>query len=209
MMKLYFGKGACSVAPHILLEAAGLPYETVSVDLRSKALPDGGSLLSVNPKGQVPTFINEKGQLLTECAVILQYIADQVPEKNLLPKFGTWERYQANEWLNYIATEIHKGLGFFFAVDRLISNKEGNAEIRKSWVEGLSKKFDLIAKHLSERPFFLGSKFSAVDAYAFAVLSWHGFLQVDLSKWPEITKYLDRVRAEPAAQRALKAEGLM
>lgn len=147
--------------------------------------------------------------MLTENAIILQYIADQFPEKNLLPAVGTWERYRANEWLNYVATELHKGMGFLFAADRFISHKEGNAELKKNYKEGLGRKFDHIAQHLKDQPFFLGDHFSAVDAYAFTILNWHGFLQVDLSKWPVLVGYLDKMKALPPVQAAMKAEGLL
>ena len=109
-MKLFYSPGACSLAPHIAIEELGLKCDFLKADLGSKKTPEG-DLTKYNPKGQVPTLVLDNGQVLTEGAVILQYLADQAPDKNLLPKIGSFERYRAQEWLNYLATEVHKGFG--------------------------------------------------------------------------------------------------
>lgn len=108
-MKLFYLKGACSLAPHILLQETGIAYELEKMD---KA--DRTSILKYNPKALVPTLVTDDAKVLTESATILQYISDLKPEMNLMPKVGTWERYKCQEWLNYVATEIHKGIGILF-----------------------------------------------------------------------------------------------
>ena len=209
MMKLYFSPGACSLAQHIVLAEVGAQYETVMVNMKTKTLMSGEDYHKINPKSQVPALQTNDGQILTENAVILQYLAEQYPEKDLLPKYGSWERYHANEWLNYVATEIHKGMGLLFAVDRVITNKEGNEEMKKNWKAGLGKKFDYLSQHLQKQPFMLGSKFSVVDAYLFTILNWHGMLKVDLTPWPVLMGYLEKVKSRPAVQQAMKAEGIL
>ena len=112
-MKLFYMPGACSLAPHIALREAGLPVELVQVD-RSKKTSSGEDYLTINVKGAVPAVKLDNGQVLTEAAIIQQYIADQVPAKKLAPAAGTPERYRLQEWLNYIASEMHKGIGQLF-----------------------------------------------------------------------------------------------
>jgi glutathione S-transferase len=209
MMKLYFSPGACSLAPHILLTAVGAGYETNRIDMKTKTTANGEDFAQINPKSQVPVLITKEGKTLTENAVILGYIADQFPEKNLMPKQGTWERYQANEWLNFVATELHKGLGFLFHADRVLPEKTANEELKKNYKESLGRKFEVLSQHLKTQPFMLGQNFSAVDAYAFTILNWHGMLKIDLTKWPVLMGYMEKVKALPAVHSAMKAEGLL
>lgn len=208
-MKLYFSPGACSLSPHIALQEAGAQFQTEKVDLKTKKTATGADFLKINPKGQVPTFQVEEGKILTEGAVIVQYIADKFPEKNLLPKYGTWERVKANEWLNYIASDIHKTMGSLFAVDSMIPNKEGNEQFRMATKETMYRKFDYLATHLSTNQFLLGTQFSVVDAYLFTCMNWHKPLAMDLTKWPKLMGYMERVQTRPAVQTAMRAEGLL
>ncbi len=122
---------------------------------------------------------------------------------------GTWERYKANEWLNFVATELHKGFGFLFYADRLMPEKTANETLKKNYKEGLSRRLDVLSNHLKDQPFMLGSKFSAVDAYAFTILNWHHFLHIDLTKWPVLMGYMEKIKALPSVHAAMKAEGLV
>lgn len=74
----------------------------------------GADYLSINPKGQVSALLLDDGSLLTEGVDIVQYLADRVPDRDLMPAAGTLSRYHAIEWLNYIATELHKGFSLLF-----------------------------------------------------------------------------------------------
>jgi len=112
-MKLYFSPGACSLAPHIALHEIGVPFDGLRVDLKAHKVADGTDYYSVNPKGYVPLLELDTGERLTEAAVILQYIADRKPG-TLAPAFGSIERYRLMEWLNFIATEVHKQFGPLF-----------------------------------------------------------------------------------------------
>ena len=208
-MKIYYSPAACSMATHIMLEEAGLKYQAIKVDLREKKTETGADFFKVNPKGQVPVLETDDGQILTEGAVLLQFVADQSPEKNLLPKLGTWERYKANEWLNYVATEIHKGMVSFFTIDSMVANKEGNAEFRTAATANLSKKLDFLSEHFKNNQFLLGNQFSAADSYLFTILNWHGWLKFDLTKWPAIMSYMERIKSRPSVQKVMKAEGLI
>lgn len=200
-MKLYFAPGACSLAPHIALREADLPFELEQVDLRAKQVKaGGGDYRAINPKGSVPALGLDDGQLLTEAAVILQYIADRKPAARLAPAAGTIERYRLQEWLNWIATELHKGISPFF-------NPRASDEWKQVLRETLATRFELLAKRLDGKSYLLG-EYSVADAYLFTILRWTKMHNIDLAKWPAIPAFMDRVGARPATQAAMKAEGL-
>ena len=206
-MKLFFAPGVCSLAPHIVLHEAGVKHTSEKVDLKTKQY-SGGDYRKINPKGSVPTLQLENGAYLTEGPAILQYIADQKPESNLVPKAGTWARYQAQEWLNFITSEIHKGFVPLFAADRWVANKEGNEQLKASAKEALGIKITFVAEKLGEQPYLMGQSFSVADAYLYTCLRWSSRVGIDLKHWPAIEKFMDRVSARPMVQAALKAEGL-
>ncbi|MBX6324342.1 MAG: glutathione transferase GstA [Rhodospirillaceae bacterium] len=201
-MKLYFSPGACSLSPHIVLRELGLDFELEQVDVTTKRTKSGADYKAINPKGYVPALALDDGQILTETATIVQYLADKKPEKKLLPPAGTMERYRAQEWLNFIASEIHKGIGQLF-------NKAMPEEFRKVVKESLvPQRLDVLAARLDGRPFLLGDAFTAPDSYLFTVLNWTGAVGMDLGRWPTLKAYSERVAERPAVQAALKAEGL-
>lgn len=200
-MKLYYKPGACSLSPHIVLREAGLDFTIEKVDLSSKKTERGDDFLEVNPKGQVPTLQLNDGSILTEGVAIVQYIADQKPDRQLLPEVGTLARYHALEWLNYIATELHKGFTPLF-------NPRTPDEYKTIARETLDKKFTYINDVLGKQQYLLGARFSVADAYLFTVLGWAKALKFDLAAWPNISAYLGRVAARPAVDAALTAEGL-
>jgi glutathione S-transferase len=198
-MKLYHTPGACSTASLIVLGEAGIAVETVVVDLKTKMLADGSSLLKVNPKGQVPVLLLDNGEVLTEGPVIMQYIADQAPQTHLLPPPGGLERLRVLEWVNYVATELHKT---FSPLNRPNTPAEFR-ELTKSTL--LPRVFGVINARLGQSLYLTGDTFTIADAYAFVVLRWTQLQQIDLSPWPNIAAYLERIGARPAVRAALMA----
>ena len=202
-MKLYYAPGACSLAPHIVLCETGLPFALAKVDLHgSGRTEDGREFRAINPKGYVPALELDDGSVLTEVGVLLQYIADRSPKAALAPQAGTMERYRLQEWLNFIATEIHKGYG------PLWNPKADDAEKERAR-QRLAGRFDWLSSELSSRDYLAGTAFGIADAYLFTVLSWSPYTGVDLGRWPVLGRYLARIAARPAVQEALKAEGLL
>ena len=201
-MKLYYAQGACSLAPHILLQETGLPFQKESVNLGTKTTASGADFTKINAKGSVPALELDNGQVLTEVAVLLQYIADQKPEKQLLPAAGTLERYRTLEMLNFIATELHKGFSPLW-------NPKAPAETKEQAKTLLAKKCDFLAERLKAHDYLMGPQFSAPDAYAFTVLNWSGMVGFDLSKWPVLLGFMERMRGRPAVRAAMEAEGLL
>ena len=199
-MKLYFSPGACSLSPHIVLLEAGLPFELEQVDLKgSKKTRSGVDFSTINPKGAVPALHLDDGQVLTEGAVIVQYLADHKPESQLAPAAGSMERYRLQEWLNYIASEIHKGFSPLFS-------KTNSEEMKQAVKTLLAGKFDYLVTQLEGKQFLLSEKFSVADAYLFTVLTWARPVGIDLSKWPVLQGYFERVHSRPAVKAALATE---
>lgn len=201
-MKLYYSPGACSLSPHIALREAGLPFDMQKVDLNSKQMEGGGDFTAVNAKGYVPALALDDGQMLTEGPAIVQYIADQRPESGLAPKAGTLERYRLMEWLNFIASELHKTFAPLF-------HPEVAAEWRQAARDRIAQRLDIVEKHLHGKDYLMGKQFTVADGYLFTVLNWSKFVGFDLGKWPLVQAYLARVAARPKVQEALKAEGLV
>jgi glutathione S-transferase len=200
-MKLYYSPAACSLAPHIALEEAGFPYDLVKVDLRTHKLADGTDYYTINPKGYVPLLALDNGEQLSEAAVILQYIADRKPGR-LAPAYETMERYHVNEWLNFIATEIHKQFGPLWHAETPDATKATQRA-------NLAKRFDLITKTLAKQPYLTGHSFTIADAYLFTIVNWSGPLKVDLTPWPALQQFQARVAARPKVHAALRAEHLV
>jgi glutathione S-transferase len=205
MLTLYSATGACSLAPHIILEAAGLNYRVVHVDLPTKKLEDGSDYFAINPKGSVPALgldaaAGAEGQVLTENAVVLQYLADRVPGSGLLSATGL-ERYRTLEWVNYIATELHKGFAPLF-------NPELPNDVRGLQIKLIGKKLDFINDALAGRDFLTGPDFRICDAYLYTILRWTDHFAIDLSRWPALAAYRQRVASLHAVAEVLQREGL-
>ena len=206
-MKLYYAKGACSLAARIVLEELNLPCEYVAIDARTPDRPE--ALLRLNPLGSVPVLELDNGEGLTEAAVIVQYLADLKPEAGLAPRAGTMERYRLQEKLGFIATEIHRGFGPLWRLTSLTQNEGAREEIRVYSLTQLGRRFELLQGTLSRQDWILPCGFTVADAYLFTVLGWTKPLKVDLAKWPALGAYQERVRARPVVQSALRGEGLI
>jgi glutathione S-transferase len=201
-MKLYYSPGACSMAPHIVAREAGHTFDLEKVDIPTKKTADGGDYWKVNPKGYVPALMLDDGQVITEVGVICQYLADQKPESSLVPAFGTIARYHQMEALNFAATEIHKQIGALF-------NPKMTPEMKEVQIGTIERRFNALEKMLDGKPYIMGDRFSAADAYLFTVLNWTKVHKIDVSKWPNIKAFMNRVAERPKVQETMKAEGLL
>ena len=200
-MKLYYSPGACSLSAHIALHEAGLACTPMLVSTKSHQLQDGTDFYSINPLGYVPVLELDNGERLREGPAIVQYIADQVPAKNLAPANGTMDRYRLQEWLTFIGTELHKGHSPLFA--------PGTPEDYKPLVrERLQSRFAWIDKQLAGKDYLMGS-FSVADACLYTVSRWGQFVGVDTSGLANLQAFKQRMEARPGVQAALKAEGLI
>ncbi len=200
-MKLYYLPSACSQASNIALREAGLKFDLVKVDRHTKKAADGLDFNTVNPKGYVPALTLDSGETLTENVTVLQRIADLAPGSGLAPPAGTLERYRLMEWLSFINSEVHKNFSPMFI-------KDAPEAMREHAMSMLAKRLDYVQRALGSKTFLMGEQFTVADAYLYTVLSWAPYLKLDLGKWPELKRYVDRIHARPHVQEALKAEGL-
>jgi glutathione S-transferase len=201
-MKLYYMPGACSMSPHIVLREGGFNFELEKVDYPTKKTERGADFNKINPKGYVPTLILDNGEMLTEGAAIVQYLADQKPGSGLAPKWGSPERYRLQEWLSFVGAEIHKSNGLIFPPN--IPEETKNIA-RKS----LAVRLAYLDAALAGKTYLMGDAFTVADAYCFWALNAADFLKVDLSPFSNVRAYMQRVAARPKVQETLKAEGLM
>lgn len=200
-MKLYYKAGACSLSPRIVLHEAGLAFDSEKVDLATKITETGADYRAISPNGYVPALVLDSGDVLTEGPAIVQYLADQVPEKRLAPPAGSIARYQLMSLLNFIGTELHKGFSPLFKPDT-------PEPTRQTARDHLARRFDVVAQRLKAGPYLMGADFSVADAYLFTVLRWTVAMSIDLSRWPELGAYMERVGARAAVQAALREESL-
>ena len=201
-MKLYYSAGACSLTPHIALKEAGLAFEAISAPTKTHQLPDGSDYYQINPLGYVPLLVLDDGRQLRECAVIIQYIADQAPDKQLAPANGTFERYKLQEWLSFIGTELHKNFAPLFT--------PGMPEEAKVLIKSrLMERLTWVDSELAKSDYLMDDAFSVADAYLFNVSNWTRFVGVNISALENLAALRARVSARPAVQEAMRAEGLI
>ena len=201
-MKLYYSPGACSLSPHITLIESGLEFEAVLASTKTHKLQDGTDYYTINPKGYVPLLELDDGQRLSEGPAIVQYIADQVPAKKLAPAAGTMERYRMQEWLNFITSELHKGIGGIF---NPAMPEEAKALMRAKALDRLK----YVDAQLEGKDYLMGNAFTVPDAYLFTVTNWTKHTGIDISGLKNLGAFMARMAARPAVQQALEAEGLL
>ncbi|MBU3077866.1 glutathione transferase GstA [Sphingomonas quercus] len=200
-MKLFYLPGACSLAPHIVANEAGIAVDLVRVDGRTKATDTGDDLLAVSPNGYVPVLVLDDGGTLTESSVIVQYLADLNPAAGLIPPAGDFARYKVEQWLAFIATELHKSFGPLFRPDtpeQTRATNRAHLNARLSWVDG----------QLAGKSFLVGETYGVADIYLWTLLGWAGHIDLDLAPYANILRFRGEIATRPAVVRSLKEEGL-
>lgn len=198
-MKLFYTPGACSLSPHMVLCEAGIHFELEKVDLATKKTEHGEDYLKINPKGQIPALLLDNGNLLTEGVAIIQYIADHVPAKHLMPPTDSFKHYEAIEWLNYIATELHKGFGALF-------NPKFPADLKEAAKKQLETKFGYVDHNLNHKDFLLGEQISVADFYLYTIITWAKAMNLELGSLTNLSHFINNMEARPSVKAALAAE---
>ena len=201
MLTLYYSPGACSQAPHILMHEIGLEHDAKRVDLKTKKLEDGIDYLAINPKGAVPAIQLESGEVLTENAVVLQFIGDRASWPEVLPPIGQFRRYRVLEMVNFITTELHKRFSFLF-------NREAPDEVKQFIRSDLAKKLDWIDKRLGDGPFLMGEQLTLPDPYLFVISRWTDKM-IGLDNWPNLRAFYERMMERESVRNVLRFEGLL
>ncbi|HEX4045543.1 MAG TPA: glutathione transferase GstA [Gammaproteobacteria bacterium] len=201
-MKLYYAKGACSLVCRIVINEVKLPCEYESVDLRTKKTETGQDFFKINPKGSVPTLQVDEKEILTENAVIVQFLAEKAHAVSLLPPVGEFKRYHVLEWLNYVATEWHKGVGSLF-------NAQYPAEVKETvLIPAITKKVQFVNHHLEQHRYLFGEQFTLPDAYLFVMMTWLVHFKFDLAQYPALERYFKELLQHPSVKISLEQEGL-
>ena len=201
-MKLYFSKGACSLVVRIIMNELGLKAEFESVDLKTKRTEKDDDFMRINPKGAVPVLVLEDGEILTENAVILQYLADTAKAETLLPAVGNFKRYRVLEWVNYTTTELHKGFGPLF-------NPNVPKEVKdKVFIPALETKFRHVDKKLDGQ-YVVGGHFTIADAYLYVMLRWASAFFFDLRDCTNLMKFMEDLAKRPSVKKSLDEEGIL
>lgn len=202
-MQLHYAPGACSLAPHIIAREAGVDLTLVKVDIQaSHRTEDGRDFRTINPRGYVPALVLDDGSLHTEASVLVQYLADLAPESGLMPEAGSPARLEVQEWLAFIATELHKTFSPW------LWSKETAESTRATALARIAIRFAEVDNALANRSYLTGETFTAADAYLFTIANWANFLSIDLEPYPNLAAFMKRAAARPAVREALMAEGL-
>jgi glutathione S-transferase len=200
-MKLYYSKGACSLAVRIALHEMNIPCEFEAVNLKTKQTESGEDYLKINPKGAVPTLLDGK-EVITENAVIQQYLADKQKATNLLPPIGDIKRYKILGWLNYVSTDLHKDCGLFF-------NPHMPEDVKENIFRPLLKnKLLAVDQHLQKNTFLADEQFTLPDSYLFVILTWLPYIKLDITQWPNLQRYFIELKQRKSVQQALQEEGI-
>ncbi|MGE6763403.1 glutathione binding-like protein [Corallococcus interemptor] len=197
-MQLYFSPLSCSAATRICFYEAGTEAAFIEVDSKAKRTQDGRDYLEVNPLGLVPALRTDDGDVLTENAAILQYLAGALPHAGLAPEDGRG-RTRLQQWLSFVGTELHK------ATFMPLLDESANEGAKTYALERGNNRLDYLDKHLTGREFLL-ERFSVADAYLVTVLNWCGATPIDLGKWPAIAAYVARLQERPSVAKALREE---
>ena len=198
-MKLYYAHGACSLSPHIVLREAGFDFDIEQVDLGTGKTATGIDFKSINPKGYVPALELDDGEILTEGAAIVQYLADQKPDANLAPPPGSLDRFRVGEWLIFVSSELHQGMEHLF-------NPAFPDDARTLVIARVEKRFDYLDDYFKDRSYLWNGAFTIADAYCFTVLGWTKYFDIDLGRWANLKRYSDGIAARPSVLAAVAAE---
>jgi glutathione S-transferase len=204
-MKLYYAAGTCSLSPHIVAREAGIPIEVERVDIGKEPhlTQSGADFNTINAKGYVPALVLDDGQVLTEGAAIVQFLADLAPQSRLAPAADSVERYRLQEWLTFISSELHKMFSPW-----LFHPEFGESAAQAARAK-IAQRFAFLESHLAKHSYLLGEDFTAADAYAFTIVGWARLKQIELAPFPHLKNYMERIAARPKVQEAMRAEGLL
>lgn len=203
MPTLYYAVGACSLAPHIVLEWIGQPYEAVRVQYGSE------KLLSVNPAGAVPTLREDDGWLLTQAGAILDYLAQKHPEANLAGGHDMRSKAEAHRWSAFFTSDVHASFWPVFMPFRYTNDPSEQAQraVAEAGHKLIAKQFGILDRHLEGREYILDGGRSVIDAYAFPMIRWAmKRLPSGLDGYPNVQDLHDRIAADPAVQTVLARE---
>jgi glutathione S-transferase len=204
-MKLYYAPGACSVGIHVILEETGAPYQAQLLNLREGAQfkPD---FTAINPKSKVPTLERDDGSVLTEYPAIAFWLASRFPTAGLMPS-GTDAQARALELTDFCVSTMHmQGFSRIFRPANFSSNEAEHPAIKARGEEIFSKGLALMEKALEGKDWLVGTYSFADSALFYVCFWWSERLKKELPA--NVAAHYARMKARPAVQRTMAAEGL-
>lgn len=191
------------------LELSGLKYEAIEIDWDNTNDPNIELVSKLNPLGTLPVLVTENGKVLNQNVAIHTYIAELAPESKVLPPVGTFERATAMNWLAFVNSDLHKGIGGLFSTQAVSKDAAVQEAYRNFVIKNANGYLNYMNTELEGRSFLNGSELCAADAYAYVVTGWTEWLEIPLAPYPNVIAYRKRVSAHPAVNKVLKAEGLI
>lgn len=204
-MKLYYSPGACSLAPHIVLEEIAKPYETELVSTMDGSTHKS-EYLKINPKGRVPLLID--GELtITEASAIMTYLALTNPSSNLIDS-RPLQFARTIEWTNWLATIHTQVIAQNWRAERFTDEESAFEGIRKKGMEGFIYSCTQIDCKLKNRQWAVGNRYSVADAYLLVFFRWGNRLGADMRVYKHWTKHAKQMEKRAAVQSVLEAENI-
>lgn len=209
MLQLHYYPSTAAMAPHMLLEEIGAPFELVLVDRPANA-HKSPAYLTLNPNGLIPV-LTDGDLVLYETAAIMLYLCDKYPHARLAPTVGTMERAHFYKWLVWLTNTLQTSLIVYFYPERWVNegNTAGAAEVKAQAQRKVGTLLDQLDAELARHggPWLLGDHYSALDPFAMMLCRWtRGFASAPARSRAHLGPYLQRVLARPGVQRALEAE---
>jgi len=213
MIVLHHAPSSAAMAPHILLEELGVPFELRPVDLEARAhkAPD---YLRLNPNGTVPVLVVDDAPggplVLWESAAICLHLADMHPSAGLAPLPGTPARAHFYKWLTWLTNTLQATLISYFYPERWVA--EGHAaaaaEVKACAEARAGALVDVLEAELARdgRPWLLGAEWTAVDAYALMLCRWTRHFARPASRLPTLGDCLRRGLERPAVHAVFERE---
>ncbi|MCZ4313050.1 glutathione S-transferase family protein [Comamonadaceae bacterium G21597-S1] len=212
MRQLHYFPGNASMAPHILLEEIGAPFELVLVD-RLNAGHKTPEYLQLNPNGLIPVYV-DGALVLYEAAAICLHLSDSAPAARLLPPVGSPARAHGYKWLVWMTNTLQPALLTYFYPERWMNqgNIDGAAELKAHAQERVGVLLDQLDAELARHggPWLLGADYSAIDAYSLMLCRWtRNFSSAPARERPHLGPHMKRVLERPAVQRVFATEQLV
>lgn len=201
-MQLFYAAGACSLAPHIVLQEIKQNFDLIKVSFKNHQTEQGQNFLEINSKGQVPFLISDNGLHLSEGAIISQYLAESAQRSDLLPEQNNPKRYKVLEWMNFISSELHKSYAPFF-------QKGFDDQSKDIFKEKLLKQYQWVDEQIQNPEHDFGQAFTIAEIYLFVVTRWAELIHLDLAHLQALQAFMQRMHQQPAVQKAMQAEGLI
>ncbi|WP_088891373.1 glutathione S-transferase family protein [Leptolyngbya ohadii] len=204
MIKLFYAPGTCAIAPHIVLEWIGQPYDL------QKVKPRDPEYMKLNPLGQVPAMIDGDSGVMNQADALLKYLTHKYPEAQLGDNGTLQDAYELDRWLAFFTGDVHPAFYPFFAPQRYApdDSPETQSQVKEKALALIDRVFKHLDAHLEGKDHLVGDRRTIADAYAFAMIRWGNLLPNRLTEYPNLARFYETMRQDEAVQRAMAQQGI-